>query len=346
MPPGNNKVIWQIVPNGEAAHWWDEQLVGAGDYTVFQSFGWGEFKRREGWQPCRIVGRDPQGHVAAMVQLLVKTLPFGFAVGWAPGGPTMDFSGRVAISDVDLPGLFAALEASIPRILVRFDSNIPIESDLVRELGALCRRPRTRLNSGFSIRFDISRGAEFFTAQMSSKHRYYLRKAAAPLRWEAGASDRDIAALVRLHSEMIRSKELKLQSMSTEQYAALRGALGPQGMTILTGYLDDQPVTSCLTLDFHEKSFYLVAATAPPGRQIGAAYAMLPQLVAVLSKKGIKQFDFGGVAPESPESKGVYHFKKGFGGEAVEYLGEWEWTSVPLLSSAVNLFMKYRGIAA
>ncbi len=218
---------------------------------------------------------------------------------------------------------------------------------MVDELGAICRRPRTRLNSGFSIRFDISRGADFFTGQMSSKHRYYLRKAAAvPLRWEAGSGDREIAALTTLHREMTTSKGLKLQSMSAEQYVALRDALGPRGMTILTGYLDDQPVTSCLTLDFHQKSFYLVAATAQAGREIGAAYAMLPQLIAVLSKKGIKQFDFGGVAPEFNESRGVYHFKKGFGGDAVEYLGEWEWASVPLLSPAVNLYMKYRGMAA
>jgi len=338
---------WQIVTNGEAARWWDAQLIGAEDYSVFQSFGWGEFKRREGWQPCRIAGCNPQGRIAAMVQVLVKTLPLGFAVGWAPGGPAMLFNGKPAMRDIDLPGLFAALEASTPRILVRFDSNIPTQSELVQEFGVLCRRPRARLNSGCSIRFDISRGADFFTAQMSSKHRYYLRKAAAaPLRWEAGIGDRDIASLTSLHSEMTRNKGLNLQSMSAEQCAALRSALGPQGITILSGFLDDRPVTSCLTLDFHQKSFYLVAATAKAGREIGASYAMLPQLVAVLNKKGIKQFDFGGVAPDSPKSKGVYHFKKGFGGEAVEYLGEWEWTSVPLLSSAINIYMKYRGIAA
>ncbi len=89
---------WQIVPNGEAAGSWDEQLIGAEDYTVFQSFGWGEFKRREGWQPCRVVGHGPQGRVAAMMQLLTKTLPFGFAVGWAPGGPAMLFGSKATIS--------------------------------------------------------------------------------------------------------------------------------------------------------------------------------------------------------------------------------------------------------
>lgn len=347
MKNRGDMATWALLPDGEAARQWDEKLLGAKDYTVFQSYGWGELKRLGGWRPLRWICRNGGGRIASMVQLLVKTLPFGFAVGWAPGGPAILFEGRGGIrADCDLSGLFAALRTHVPRVLVRLDSYIPREPELAYIFNQACRRPCARISSGFSIQFDLSDRDGAFVDRMVSKHRYYVRRAeAASLRWEAGCADRDIAALAALHREMTVSKGLKTESMSERQYVALRDALGPDGMTVLTGYLDDRPVTSCLTLDFGKKSFYFVAATGQAGRQVGAAYAMLPRLIEVLQKKGIEHFDFGGIAPASPGAEGVDHFKRGFGGKIVEYLGEWEWASVPMLAPAIGLLMKYRGMA-
>ena len=154
-----------------------------------------------------------------------------------------------------------------------------------------------------------------------------------------------VAALLTLHREMSTRKGLNAAAMSDADHFALRDALGDGGMTILTGYLDDRPVTSCLTLDFGAKAFYLSAATGPDGRRLGAGYAMLPQLVDVLQGKGVVALDFGGVSLDNPDASGVDHFKRGFGGAPLAYLGEWEWASMPLLAPALGTIMKLRGIA-
>ncbi len=338
-------VTWQLQPDETAATEWDKALLESRDYAVFQSYGWGEFKRLSGWQPQRWIGRDGEGRVVAMVQFLLKTAPLGFGMAWAPGGPVMSFRDKLP-ADIALAGLLRAMKAVTPRLLVRFDSYLATEPMLVDLFGQTCRRPNARIGSGYSMHFDISDGAAGFSARMTSKHRYYLRKAdAADLRWEAGSRDRDIAALAQLHRAMTVDKSLKTASMTESDYAALRAALGASALTILTGYLADRPVTSCLTLDFGRKSFYFVAATGPDGRRVGAAYAMMPQLIDVLHGKGIVHFDFGGIAPGKPSARGVDHFKKGFGGKTIAYVGEWEWASVPLLAPAVGLLMQYRGMA-
>lgn len=87
---------------------------------------------------------------------------------------------------------------------------------------------------------------------------------------------------------------------------------------------EGRPATSCLVLTLADKAFYLLAATGTDGRRISAAYAMVFKLFELLKSRGVTRFDFGGIDPLSPSARGVDHFKRGFGGEIVEYLGEWE----------------------
>jgi lipid II:glycine glycyltransferase (peptidoglycan interpeptide bridge formation enzyme) len=341
-------VIWEPYPEREVTQAWDRLLLQARDYNVFQSFGWGEYKRSAGWQPMRFVARNKGGEVVSMAQLLVRSLPFGFALAWASGGPVFQFTSRHASSQAfDLQGLLAALRARFPRLLVRFNSYVPHESTLAYHFNMTCLRPHLRINSGYSLQFEIPTSTEMFISGMTSKHRYYVNKAMrAPLSWEVGCDNRSIKALTTIHREMAKAKGMQLPEISELSFSALKENLGENGATIFTGYLDDQPVTSCLTLDFGKKSFFWVAATGNAGRQVGAAYAMLPSLFDVLRRKGIERFDFGGIAPGVPHAEGVNHFKRGFGGQLVEYLGEWEWASVPFLTTAARLLMKYRGLAA
>jgi len=338
-------VLWRIA-NDESDAAWDQHLRAARDAVVFQSAGWAAFKAQAGWRPFRAVAQDDHGRVAAMVQFLVKRMPLGVTMAWAPGGPMWRFAEPVGeIRKEDWAGLFALLTSQMPCVLARIDSYEPESAGEPSPFGASVRRPRHRIGSGASIRFDIAGGEDAFVAGMSSKHRYYLRKGlAAPLRWEAGATDRDIAALVALHREMQTTKNLQSGALSEQTCRAMRDALGPDGMTIVTGYVDDRPVTACLTLDFADSAFYYLAATGAEGRKLSAAYAMLPRLVAALHAKGIRRLDFGGTAPDVSERAGVDHFKKGFGGEAVTYRGEWEAASLPLLAPAAGLLMKWRGI--
>jgi hypothetical protein len=87
----------------------------------------------------------------------------------------------------------------------------------------------------------------------------------------------------------------------------------------------------------------MVAATNDLGRDACAAYSMIPSLLRHLSGKGIKKFDFGGIDPGNIAAEGVDHFKKGFGGSIIEYLGEWEIASSELVRVGMSLGLIKRG---
>jgi lipid II:glycine glycyltransferase (peptidoglycan interpeptide bridge formation enzyme) len=140
---------------------------------------------------------------------------------------------------------------------------------------------------------------------------------------------------------MVEHKGLASLTSDFSDLSCLCATLGEHA-TILAGYVDDEPVTSCLTLTFGQKAFYLMAATGRRGREVSAAYAMIYHLFEHLHKRALAEFDFGGVAPWSHLVGGVNHFKGGFGGELVEYLGEWEWVSAEWLRWGLNLAVRFR----
>ena len=95
-------VMWEQASDAWSREQWDRTLCEAHDRSVFQSYGWGEYKRASGWAPIRWVARDPGEEPIAAVQFLVKPVLRGVMVAWAPGGPVTRFprSSEHDLSDV------------------------------------------------------------------------------------------------------------------------------------------------------------------------------------------------------------------------------------------------------
>lgn len=323
---------------------WDGPLQAAADATVFQSHAWGEYKRNHGWQPVRCSVRDKSGRAVVMAQVLLKTLPLGIHAGWAPGGPVLQFKGwsaKQAAKALDV--LREGLLARYGRLWLRFHSHIPNAPELAYVFSGRFHRPVFKVNSEFSQFIDLGQSVEAFEKAMTSKHRYYMRQAQGHgLTWKFGnddAAQRDFAAL---HEEMTREKGMESIRVGAEETRKIFSALGGQAL-ILNGYHEGVAVTSCLVQRFGNRGFYASAATGARGRELSAAYAMVHELFRVLKESGMTRLDFAGLDPKTPAAAGVNHFKRGFGGELVEYLGEWEYASSEKLRWAINLAIWKRG---
>ena len=177
---------------------------------------------------------------------------------------------------------------------------------------------------------------------MMVKHRYYVKRAeAAGLRWVWGSTDVLAGDLQLLHAEMSRAKRLPVGGGYIADLGVLRRTFADD-CVLLIGYAGAVPVTGCLVLMAGTTAFYLVAATGEDGRKVSAAYAMVWQLLGLLKARGIGCFDFGGLSPASSAMAGVDHFKRGFGGQVVEYLGEWELASPRYVGTIVGALIALR----
>lgn len=338
-------ISWDIFePAQEAPPMWDKWLLEADDYNVFQSCAWGQYKRRHGWTPVLCTGKGKSGRLVGMAQILVKKFPFGICAGWAPGGPVFQFSGW-SPKEVDktLGSLRQALENKFGRIWLRFHSHLPASPELAFAFSGRLNRPFIRVNSEFSASLDLGVDTKEFERSMTSKHRYYVKQALAhKIEWRYGRDEKLQEDLARLHAEMAEGKGMESIKVSLPEVKDMVSSMGEQAV-ITGGYYNGEAVTSCLLLTFGNKAFYAIAANGRKGRELSAAYAMIYQMIPILKEMGMKKLDFAGLDPQIPGAFGVNHFKKGFGGRMVEYLGEWEFATSEKLRYAMNAGLKFRG---
>jgi lipid II:glycine glycyltransferase (peptidoglycan interpeptide bridge formation enzyme) len=334
-----NWQLWEGTPEE-----WDQSLLFSEDYTVFQSFAWGEHKKNSGMIPVRYFCRDKNSEIQGMAQILVKRLLLGLVFIWVPGGLVFHFPNfKVGKVSEIIQGLIDKVRADYPRSLIRFHSHVETSPDLAYTVNKTCLRPFVKLNTGFSVQFNLDQSVAQMRQNMTSKHRYYTKKAiGSSLTWSVGNSDQQLATLAKIHQEMVNKKKLPSIGINLNELQSMRYILGDK-VQILIGFLNEVPVTSCLVLSFGRKAFYMVAATGKCGREISAAYAMFERLMQELISRGITDFDFGGIDPVSEEAIGVNHFKCGFGGKLVEHLGEWELASSEKVRLVINLAIKLKG---
>lgn len=332
---------WQLWSGTKDA--WDKALLSSDDYTVFQTFSWGEHKKTFGWVPRRYFIVDKNNKILGMAQVLIKKMPLGLVFIWSSGGVVFNFPGCNLGEVADLINrLIGKLREVYPRSLIRFNSQVESDSMLTYEFNKVSSRPYVKLNSGFSIQFKLNQSIEQIRKGMASKHRYYSKKASSTeLTWIVGNDDQQLTIFAKNHRAMLNDKQLALKGIDLIELQNMRDNLG-FSMQFLTGYLNDIPVTSCLFLLCGRKAFYMAAFTCKLGREIGASYAMFERLMQELIDRDINFFDFGGIDPVNASANGVNHFKCGFGGKLVEYLGEWESASSEKIRLAINLAIKFR----
>lgn len=315
-------------------------LARADDATPFQSAAWGAYKHRLGWEPEQWVACHGDGQPVCGFQVLKKRLPLNRILVWVPGGPVVGFPARGTEPAGPLLASWLEQFRRENRLAyVRFDSRQRDAADLVDSMRQVCRRPTVRINSGYTIQMDLTASPDAVASEMTSKHRYYVKQAhAAGINWQSGQSEALAGDFLRLHRELARLKGMRGGGSTAARLAMLRGCFGDQ-CRILVGYSGGQPVTACVVLTVAQRAWYLSAATGAQGRRISAAYAMVPTLLGLLKQAGVTRFDFGGINPRSPSAGGVDHFKRGFGGEIIAYLGEWEWAPSGTWRWAANILI-------
>lgn len=322
---------------------WNSSLSQAQDRIIFQTYEWGQYKDSSKLKTRRYIAHDINGNLCGMCQFSVRRLPLGLHFIWSAGGPIFQFNGakQENLSEL-LSTLFKKIHEEYSSALIRVHSHVSNTPNLAFKFNQAATRPIFKLNTGFTIKFDVQEIPDF-RKNMTSKHRYYTKKSSdSNIQWIVGNRDIDLNYLATIHQEMVKNKNIASLAIGLDELILMRNFL--QGnLFVLTGTIDGAPITACLILEFSGAVFYMIAATGNKGRQESAAYAMIEKLFMQLQEKNIQTFDFAGVDPITKGAAGVNHFKMGFGGELVEHLGEWESASNEFVRVAINFAIRLKG---
>lgn len=297
--------------------------------AVTQDLAWGKVKHEWGQQAVYL---ERDGEIVAAMTILVRRLPFGRSLLYAPRGPLVDWADRDLVTRIVAEARPVA--ARHRAFLLKFDPEVRFATDLDRWL----RAQGWRVKNVGATRDDLIQPRYNMIVYLRDKQGEPLDEQALLGKYEARTRNRvrsgrkkglntswgrDEAYLRRFHEiyrYMARRNEITSRELS--YFRGMRETFG-EALRVYLVHHEDDVLAASVTIDYHGKLYYLYAGSTDVKRNLGPNQVMNHDIMLWGLKTGADQYDLGGVF-ELDDSDGLYQFKKAFckADGVTEYIGE------------------------
>ncbi len=308
---------------------WLERSPGGGH--IYQSYEWGEFKRRLGWAPVRLV-MERDGEVAGLGQFLCWRPPFmPGKLLYATKGPWLPWEDEQAVRTF-FNGVRKVAEREGAHTVKIEPEVLEQRTDvkkLLRELGF--RKFRWDLNGKTTMTIDLSPSEEELLAKMKGKTRYNIglaaRKGVKVVEDNSPEAREHLLRMARVTAErdgfVIRRPDDYSFALQQSMYDAGRAHL------FFATHEGDR-LAAMFICTFGRKYWYTAGASTNEKRNLMPAPLLQWEVMRWAKRHGLTYYDMVGIPkPRNLENEtdplyGVYKFKVGFGGEVADFLGCWD----------------------
>ncbi len=326
---------------------WDRTLARLPHAHALQSWAWGQFKSRWGWEvmplTLSVAGNSWEAAAAALV-LKRKTPRLPFSILYVPKGPALDYH------DVELRRrVLAQLEGLARReraIFIKIDPEVVqswgLEAERVSPTGAAVMRDlkgRGWLPSEEQVQFrntvelPLESSEEQLLAAMKPKTRYNIRLAERKGVTVREGTAADFPTIAALYQETAARDGFTVRPPA--YYLDGWTALYDAGLAWpLVAEVEGRPVAAVIIVRFADRAIYMYGASSSAERERMPNHLLQWEAIRRAKAEGYRVYDFWGapdVFDESDRLWGVWRFKAGFNAEVVRFIGAWDYTSRPLL---------------
>lgn len=319
-----------------------EQFVNRHDNGHFlQSPHWREVKDNWLW---RGIAACDKGEIVGTIAVLIRKLPLGMSIFYAPRGPVCDRCDRELVQILlngvqELAGVYHAIHLYIDPD--EHDDNSEFRQ-MMYELGFTEKSDNGfgNIQPQFVFRLNIAGKSEdaIFNG-FSEKTRYNIRLAkrhgvcvkrfygseAVP-KWA-------VAVFSELMNETGRRDRFRIRG--ADYFEKLLRAFGEDSVLLLAE-LDGQFIAGAIAVYYGNKAWYLYGASSNEHRNAMPNYLLQWEMICHAVSKSCSIYDFRGISGNLSKDDplyGLYRFKKGFGGEFTKFTGLFIYTFRPLASS-------------
>lgn len=310
---------------------WDAFVASAPYGHLMQSSGWGEVKRRFGWEVERVTLREG-GEITAGAQILWRSLPGNLsALAYVPMGPVVDWqdaSRTSALLDA-LHDVARAKGAFCLKIEPTAPASERTAEDLVLSRGFKPSRQTVQWRS--TIVIDLTGTEEDMFARADKKHRQKVRRADRLGVVVRTGSESEIPAFCDLLRETGTRKEFAAYPPDYYRISYEQLVRGGRGRLLLATHSDDI-VAGIMIFILGPTAYCMYAASSSGRRDLMAPYLLHWHGLQWARSEGCNAYDYCGIPDEiglDPEGYarsgrddglwGVYRFKRGFGGRVIGY---------------------------
>jgi len=307
---------------------WDRFVEGGDPGSYLQMSAWARVKAVNGWSAHRMLAEvgGPGGGGRIGTQVLVRRpgpMPWGFA--YAPRGPV------AAEWDAETLGALTAtlrdgLPAAAGRIShVRIDPEIeaggPLDPDggLGRALIAIGWRPAPPIQPNATRIIDLRADETALWGDLRKKWRQYVNKARAGGVTVVDADGDRLGEFYRIYRETADRAGFLIRAESA--YRDVWAAFAPTGNArlLFAQAADGEPQATLFLVRSGPRVVEPYGGMTSAGGESRANYLLKWEAIRSSRDAGATSYDLWGLA-----TGGIAHFKTGFGGREVRYVGAWD----------------------
>ena len=323
----------RIDPDDPAA--WDAFVADAHPGSYLQLTPWARVKAVNGWSAVRLsAAGGSDGPVGAQV-LVRRPRPLPWAFAYAPRGPvaaTWTPAGATDAAASFAEACRTTLRERAGRVShVRIDPEI--EKDGPQDEGGAVRtalraagfRPAPPIQPNASRLIDLTADEEALWGDLRKKWRQYVNKARGAGITVVDADADRLPEFYRIYRETADRAGFLIR---TEQaYRDVFEAFRPHGLArlLFAESKDGEPLATLLLIRCGTRVVEPYGGMTAAGGDSRANYLLKWEAIRTSREQGATSYDLWGLA-----TGGIAHFKTGFGGREVTYVGAWDLVLDPL----------------
>jgi lipid II:glycine glycyltransferase (peptidoglycan interpeptide bridge formation enzyme) len=316
---------------------WDQFVEGDEPGSYLQLSGWAAVKAVNGWVAHRIVagdegtgGQRPSDRIGAQI-LVRRPRPMPWAFAYAPRGPVADrwtsesIRGFTEAARTQLPEL--AGRVSHLRIDPEIELDGPLDPDgaLRGALRAAGWRPAPPIQPNATRIVDLRSDEDALWGDLRKKWRQYVNKARNAGIVVVDGDGTRLPEFYRIYRETADRAGFLIRTEAA--YRDVWNAYAPAGRArlLFAETTRGEPLATLFLVRSGPRVVEPYGGMTIAGGETRANYLLKWEAIRTSREAGATSYDLWGLA-----TGGIAHFKTGFGGREVRYIGAWDLVVDPL----------------
>jgi lipid II:glycine glycyltransferase (peptidoglycan interpeptide bridge formation enzyme) len=309
---------------------WEKFIQSNAPKTFLQSWAWGETNEKEGARIFRL-GFKKDGKLAGACLIIKENARRGphFII---PAGPILNWN------DTKLAAYYISVLKDLARkesvwfVRIRPEILDTLENrNLFKKLGGVYAPMHLHAENTWVL--DIAPDEEALLANMRKSTRYLIKKSLIQnLNLEITNDTKSAEILFKLQKETTKRHGFVGFPESLFK-AEIESFTKDKSASVFICKIKKIPLACAIIIFYGDTAYYHFSASTMKYPKIQSSYFLQWEIIREAKKRGIKYYNFWGIAPEGVSNHrfaGVTLFKTGFGGERVDWLHAHDFPISPL----------------
>ena len=301
-----------------------------------QSLEWGKVKTN--WIKEVVLAEDENHKIIGSICVWIRKMPIFGNMMYSSRGPVCDIHDKKVLEQ--LTDGIKELGKKYNAFVLRIEPDIKKDDQefrkIVEEIGYKIKDDakdfKDEIQPRFVFRLDIKGKTEDeVLAGCHQKTRYNIRLAKRKGVVVKEGTREDLKDFHKIMIETGSRDGFIIRSL--DYFEKMYDELAPKHMKLLMAYYEDKPISGIIPIMYGNKTWYLYGASSNEHRNLMPNYLLQWEMIRQAIQNKCDIYDFrgvSGVVDETHPQYGLYRFKKGFGAEFTEFIGEVYWPFKPL----------------